>query len=215
MWRVASLAAVAVVAASVVRAAPPSITRTLPVEGVRRFDPRWPPADMPPMPATWSAAATHCYYTVRPRLDVAEVVVQRPGECEVLAAVREVALGLELLVESWLPLAASPRIVEHERGHRRICVRVYDDAAEAGREAADSIIARTFVGRAPTCREASERAVEGAAVSLLRTRYNALTADAARRAPRRRVLRSRHEERREPRRTAADGRGARDRSLRA
>lgn len=90
----------------------------------RTFDPANPPSDMPPLKEGEIALCEASYIS---NVNVAGRGTQTDSTHEI-ADVAHVRVTLQLVVTIWLPQDATPRVAEHEEGHRQIAEYFYKDA---------------------------------------------------------------------------------------
>jgi hypothetical protein len=104
---------------------------------------------------------------------------RRGDEWLVTARLQRVTVTLVLDDTIFLPEPATAKLRAHEEGHRRINEMVYGgDAESAARDAAASVLPRTWQGRGPTL-DAAGKAATDAAVDALGRQYLARVADRA------------------------------------
>lgn len=110
-----------------------------PVEAkVRTFDPKRPPAEMPPLSGD-EAAVTSSKFSCGVRVEVSIT----PGDAPVMT-ITGVTVEIGLSVVEWLPTAVSPKIRAHEAAHRQISEHYYSRAGEAAKRIAQKYVGRTF-----------------------------------------------------------------------
>ena len=145
----------------------------------KRFDPRRPPADMPPLEDNANAVTQYrfgCATSVqssvinRRRVRNVSSADGAPGAggrassgapgCAATVRVEGINVELDLKVTIWLPVNARRKLEDHEDGHRVIVERIYDQAAEkAGRDAARKWVGKTVAGEAKDCPAAAQDAL--------------------------------------------------------
>jgi hypothetical protein len=116
------------------------ITRTPATVTPRSFDPKHPPADMPPLNRD-EAAVTQSKFACGVKLDVE--ITQVGGE-KPTARVAGVDATLKLDVILWLPRDVTGKIRAHEDGHRQIAEIYYAKAEKAARELAEKYVGKTL-----------------------------------------------------------------------
>jgi hypothetical protein len=137
----------------------------------KRFDPRDPPAEMPPLgpnadaitQSRFGCAASVQYTVVSRRPEGRGRRGVERGGCTATARVDSVRVTLDLDVTIWVPTTARPKLVAHEEGHRVISERVYDDAAaDAALAEAQKLVGRTVTARGDNCEAAADAAIKAA-----------------------------------------------------
>lgn len=125
----------------------------------RTFDPRRPPAEMPPLSRN-EAAVTHSAYGVGAQVQVVVLNEDKSGG-QVVSEMRieSVKVDTTLGITVWLPKDASKPLTAHEEGHREISEMFYEDAEKVAREVAAPYVGRTIRGRARTPEAAREAAM--------------------------------------------------------
>jgi hypothetical protein len=132
----------------------------------RTFDPRNPPADMPPLKGREVALAQSSFScAASANYDVTTTTPRRRGGREparCAATIRSLDVRLDLRVTIWLPERVRRKVVVHEEGHREITERVYAEAEEAVRARAAALLGRTFISTGPdsVAEEAVTRATQ-------------------------------------------------------
>jgi hypothetical protein len=119
-------------------AAQVKVTRTPPEVKTHTFQPKKPPAEMPPL-SPGEAAVTQSKIACRVKFEID--ITQVPGEPPT-AKVVGLDATLQLSIAIWLPTRARAKIRAHENGHREISETYYAKAEQAARE-----IANKFIGR--------------------------------------------------------------------
>jgi hypothetical protein len=110
---------------------------TQPVAFVTRtFDPANPPADMPPLSQGEQAECDSNF------LSSATVGgdVRQTDEGHAWVTIAQINLQLQLNVTIWAPANASPHVIEHEQGHRRISEHYYQTAGDLAHTIAGNYI---------------------------------------------------------------------------
>lgn len=104
----------------------------------RAFDPANPPADMPPLSA---GEAAQC---VSDFLSNAAVSGQtrRLDPTHARVTITQIRVTLQLNVNIWTPIGASPQVMDHEEGHRQISEYYYQTADQLAAR-----IASAYMGR--------------------------------------------------------------------
>ena len=120
----------------------------------RQFEPRRPPAELPPMGPVADAITEVSFACAR---SINSTVVSRRRvrsgnagrRCVAVVRVDGLTVKLDLKVTIWLPVGARRKLVAHEEGHRIIAERIYNEFAEdAARRAAAQWVGRTVTGEA-------------------------------------------------------------------
>jgi len=119
---------------------PPAVTiNKQPVNFARRtFDPALPPSDMPPLAQAENAACVSDF------ISNATVAGQsrQTDATHATITVTHIKMDLQLNLTIWVPNDVTPRVTEHEEGHRQIAEYYYQAAGEIAAR-----IATTYVGR--------------------------------------------------------------------
>jgi hypothetical protein len=105
----------------------------------RTFDPANPPADMPPLPSGGEIA--QCDSNFKSSASVGGQA-QRADATHAVITVDQIKMTLGLDITIWVPAGASPRVTEHEEGHRRISESYYQTADKLAGE-----IAARYMGK--------------------------------------------------------------------
>jgi hypothetical protein len=102
------------------------------------FDPTAPPADMPPLSPGEIAACDSSF------VSLANVAgeSQRSDATHATVTITRVNVTLQLIVNIWLPIGASEKVIEHEGGHRQISEYYYQTADQLAAR-----IAAQYLGR--------------------------------------------------------------------
>jgi hypothetical protein len=148
-----------------------TVERSAVVVKRNRFDPRDPPAEMPPLgpnadavtQSRFGCAASVQYTVVGRRPDARGRRGVERGGCTATARIDSVQVTLDLDVTIWVPVNARRKLADHEEGHRVISERVYDDASAAAALAeAQKLVGRTVTARGDTCQAAADAAIKEA-----------------------------------------------------
>jgi len=109
----------------------------------KRFDPKHPPSDMPPL-EPGEAAVTRSIFEVGTEVAI-EIVPEENRNDKAVAkvTVTGVTLNLSLKITVWLPKDAPKIIIDHEEGHRQVSEYFYKDAEKIGREIAQKYVGQT------------------------------------------------------------------------
>jgi hypothetical protein len=121
-------------------AAQTKVTRAPATVTTRMFDPKRPPADMPPLNRD-EAAVTQTKFACGVKL---EVEIAQAGDEKPTARIAGVDATLKLDVIIWLPVGVSAKIRAHEDGHRQISELYYAKAEQAARELAAKYVGKTL-----------------------------------------------------------------------
>jgi hypothetical protein len=143
-----------------------TIINKLPVHFANRtFDPASPPAEMPPMTPGEAAVCDSNF--------VASANVSgdtHPTDAaHASVTVTQVKVTLQLNITIWTPADVSPRVMEHENGHRQISEHYYETADKVAER-----IAATYLGRQT---EISGADLDGEAGKLLQQMAAEITAE--------------------------------------
>jgi hypothetical protein len=111
-----------------------SVQRDPPVVKTRMFDPRKPPADMPPL-KPGEAAVCESKFACQVQVEVE--IIETPGE-KPTCTVAGVKAQLRLDVVMWLPNNTTAKIRAHEDGHRQIAELFYARSEEVAKELAQN-----------------------------------------------------------------------------
>ena len=104
----------------------------------RTFDPAAPPADMPPLSEGDIAECDSNF------ISDASVAGQsrKVDATHAVVTIADVKLTLQLNLTIWLPTGATPRVIDHEAGHRQISEYFYQSADKIADQ-----IGETYVGK--------------------------------------------------------------------
>jgi hypothetical protein len=118
---------------------PAAVVNKLPVHFANRtFDPTSPPSEMPPMtPGEAAVCDSNFVASANVSGDT-----QPTDATHASVTVTRVKVTLQLNITTWTPTDASPRVVEHENGHRQISEHYYETADKVAER-----IAATYLGR--------------------------------------------------------------------
>ena len=119
-------------------ASSPVIHKLPPAISTRPFDPAAPPADMPPLT---SYEAAECDSDFQSSASVRGDSRQSDSTHATLT-ITQVTVTLGLHITIWVPVEASPRILQHEDGHRQISEFYYQSADRLAAQ-----IAAPYIGR--------------------------------------------------------------------
>lgn len=102
----------------------------------RTFDPNRPPADMPPL-KPGEAAFTEFNYGC-----TAEVsYIRTQGDGVDRATIQSVRMNISLSITIWLPKKSTPKLHDHEEGHKQIGQTIYNNTArQDARRAAEPLV---------------------------------------------------------------------------
>ncbi len=142
------------------------IVNKLPVHFANRtFDPASPPSEMPPMTPGEAAMCDSNF--------VASANVSgnthTTDATHASVTVTQVKVTLQLNITIWTPANVSPRVMEHENGHRQISEHYYETADKLAEQ-----IAATYLGRQS---EISGSDLDGEAGKLLQQMASEITAE--------------------------------------
>lgn len=104
----------------------------------RTFDPNAPPPDMPPLGRGETAA---CASDFQSNASVGGQT-RNTDATHATISVTHVKLNLSLKVTIWVPIDATPHVLDHEEGHRQISEYYYQNADKLAEQ-----IAAKYVGR--------------------------------------------------------------------
>jgi hypothetical protein len=102
------------------------------------FDPAAPPSDMPPLAPQETA---ECDSSFRSSASV-RGESRKTDSTHATLTVTQVKVTLQLNINIWVPISASPQLIDHEEGHRQISEYYY----ETGDKLAGQIAA-TYIGK--------------------------------------------------------------------
>lgn len=150
------------------------IARNEPVYEHHEFDPANPPAEMPRL-TPGENAVTQSYFGADARVG-GQVFQTRQvnGEFEVSIKVDMVRMTLQMRAHIWVPKNTTPKLTNHEEGHRLIAERFYANAETLARPLADGLLGQILIVRGPDPQMAADQALREAAQSL-GAKYLALT----------------------------------------
>ena len=138
-----------------------------PVVHNRTFDPKNPPAEMPPL-KPGEAAVTESGYSCATAVEVF-VVSQQPlgaAACRATVRVGSVTATLRLEITVWVPQGGAHKLTAHEQGHRTIEERYYAGAKDVAERLCRDMIGREFTAEAADCDAAVQAASRNAANQL-------------------------------------------------
>lgn len=160
--------AILLCAAAVRADGPVRIVRNAPAIERRTFDPKRPPAEMPPL-APGEAAVTAADFAVTVEMSCRPASENRSGGRFVARLrVESVSLTTSVRITIWLPHGAPRALVEHEEGHRVTNERFYAEAERICRDAAAPVIGQVLTGEGASPTEARREAIRVAAAELSR-----------------------------------------------
>jgi hypothetical protein len=133
----------------------------------RAFDPASPPADMPPL-ATGEEAECDSNF-----LSGANVGGQtrKTDATHAFVTVRRIDMILQLKVTIWVPAAATPHVIEHEEGHRRIAEHYYETADQLAQRIADEYMGQVVEINGPDLDAESNKILQQIATEIT-DKYN-------------------------------------------
>jgi len=102
------------------------------------FDPAAPPADMPPLAPQETA---ECDSSFRSGASVRGESRKRDAT-HATVTVTQIKVTLQLDINIWVPISASPQLIDHEEGHRQISEYYYQTADKLAEQ-----IASTYIGK--------------------------------------------------------------------
>ena len=116
------------------------VTRNPTSVSTKTFDPKRPPADMPPLTRD-EAAVTQSKFACGVKLDVE---ISQTGDEKPIAKIAGVDATLRLEIIEWLPKDATAKIRAHEEGHRQISEIYYAPAEQVARDLAAKYVGKTL-----------------------------------------------------------------------
>jgi hypothetical protein len=116
----------------------PSIYKEAIVFASHTFDPAAPPAEMPPLGAGENA---ECDSDFRSSANV-RGETRLTDASHAAVTITQVTMTLRLSINIWVPVGVTPRVVEHEEGHRQISEYYYQGADKLAER-----IAAKYLGR--------------------------------------------------------------------
>jgi len=132
--------AAAAAAAAATATAEVKVTPTPASVSRKTFDPKHPPADMPPLTRD-EAAVTQSKFACGVKLDVE---ISQTGDEKPVARIAGVDTTLRLDIVEWLPKDATAKIRAHEEGHRQISEMYYAPAEQVARDLAAKYVGKTL-----------------------------------------------------------------------
>lgn len=90
--------------------------------------------------------------------------------------IKKVHLKLDLPITKYLPEKATERVLAHEDGHVKICLKAYENAEQSARQAANGVIGKVISGKGKTLEQACQIALREAGQAIGRE-YRAKTVD--------------------------------------
>lgn len=130
-----------------------------PTVKTRMFDPRDPPADMPPLTG---GEAAFCSYNIGAATSVAYSIRTSSDGRTCQTAWTEINLTLTCDIVIWLPHDFTPELKAHEQAHRRIAERVYDQSKPLARKLVRDLAATKLTTDPARCRESAEESANRA-----------------------------------------------------
>jgi hypothetical protein len=119
--------------------APKVIIQKQPVAfATHTFDPAAPSADMPPLSVQETA---ECDSSFRSSASV-RGESRKSDATHAIVTVTLVKVTLQLNINIWVPISASPQLIDHEEGHRQISEFYYETADKLAEQ-----IASTYIGK--------------------------------------------------------------------
>jgi hypothetical protein len=118
--------------------APVLITKEPVAFASHTFDPAAPPAAMPPLPA---GEVAECDSNFLSRASV-RGQPRKTDATHATVTITQVKVTLQLHINIWLPVSATPVLADHEEGHRQISEYYYQTADKLAER-----IAVTFIGK--------------------------------------------------------------------
>lgn len=118
----------------------------------------------------------HCYTNFEYHIDETREVA--PKQIHIAITITKLTMTISLPITLRLGQFADDHLVEHEKGHAKIAMRVYDTAQDQARAAAESIIGTRFEGEGTTTEEAAANAVDQAARAVCQ-KYRLKTVEVA------------------------------------
>ena len=129
----------------------------------RTFDPKNPPAEMPPL-KPGEAAVTESSFSCQTLIGVI-VTSQQPtgtGTCRATVKVTSVTSTLRLGITIWLPERGARKLTAHEEGHRIVDERYYAGAKDLAERLGRALVGRDFTAEAADCDAAAQAAIKSA-----------------------------------------------------
>jgi hypothetical protein len=106
----------------------------------RSFDPKQPPADMPPM-KPGEAALTEFNYGCSAEVSY----IRNQGEGADRVTIQSVQMNISLSITIWLPKKTTQKLNNHEEGHKQIGQTIYNNSAQqAARQAAEPLVGKVI-----------------------------------------------------------------------
>lgn len=130
------------------------------------FDPKNPPADMPPLSPA-EAAVAHSAFAASSQVEVLIVSdTTNAGRTTSRIKVESITCNLSLNITLWLPEKPAQALIDHEQAHGRISELFYKNADQPVRNLAKQYIGQTFIGQGPTPDAARNAAMEKITTAL-------------------------------------------------
>lgn len=142
------------------------IERAAPEVQTRTFDPKNPPAEMPPLRAG-EAAVTESNFSCQ-TLIAATIIDQIPSAhgCTATVRITSVKTTIKLGITIWLPANGTKKLTAHEEGHRIIDETFYQGAEAVARKLSSEMVGQRRVGTGSDCEAAAQRAIKDAGDQL-------------------------------------------------
>jgi hypothetical protein len=117
-----------------------NVNRRPPMVQTKSFDPKDPPAEMPPL-KPGEAAVCQSKYACQVEVEVS--ISTAPGEkptCKVTGIKADLALAVTI----WLPKGATMKLRAHEEGHQKISEAYYANAEKTAKTLAEKYIGKSL-----------------------------------------------------------------------
>ncbi len=138
------------------------IERTPPDVQTRTFDPRNPPAEMPPL-RDGEAAVTESHFSCQTAIAATIINQQRTSQgCTATVRVTSVKTTITLGITIWLPVKGNKKLTAHEDGHRIIDESFYEGAEAVARRLSAEMVGQRRVGKGLDGDTAAQSAIKQA-----------------------------------------------------
>lgn len=155
----------------------PIVKKNLPVIESRAFDKGQRASDQISKHPN-KEANTHWNFHCTPSFDYEFEAIgktaNKPAQVKIKIGQAKVEIGLD--ITTWLPEGASPKVIAHEAGHRKIALNEYDRAEKFAEQACKHSIGKSYDGSGENEEEAIRSAIEQASQDLCRL-YRSRTVD--------------------------------------
>jgi hypothetical protein len=126
------------------------------------FDPAAPPADMPPLAPQETA---ECDSSFQSSASV-RGESRKTDATHAILTVTQIKVTLQLTINIWVPISASPQVIDHEQGHREISEYYYQSADKLAERIAASYLGKQVDITGTDLASASSKTLEQIAAQI-------------------------------------------------